>query len=311
MIIASTLFASTFVFSQNKKSKTTPPTASQLRLDSLRTALKAQRDSAAAAREMATENRRLQQEEQQFLREQKRRKVVPPITQEMNAGYRLYSNGWGIYSQRGFIRTEDPEHVHTNFLWVELSEIRSPNEYRLQNQSFSSLNPNEPKPLPYKYGKINNFYQLKIGYGNQKPISGKPDLKSIQINWVYAAAFSLGMLKPYYLDLLIPEGNGFVRRYDRYSDDTRESFLDLRNQGTIIGGADFTKGISEINMKPGIALRSGFYFDYTFSRKSFVGAEIGLCAEAYSSAIPIMAQNQARSFFLSLYADIRMGKRWE
>lgn len=267
-------------------------------------------DSLKEAREEALNERKRLQEEQRNKIIATRKKIIPPITQQMSVGYRLASDGWSFFTQRGFIKV-DAEKLHTNFIFVDISEKRNPKETRSYNENFSVINPSELKPVSYKYGKINNFYQFKFGYGNSKPISGRLDRKSIVINWVYAVGLSLGILKPYYLDLFLPEGNTIVRKYDKYTEQNKVYFLDLNNQGTIIGGSSFTKGFGGIKLTPGLAVRSGFYFDYTANRKTFLGVEIGASAEIYTKTIPIMVNTKNTPYFFNIYADFRFGKRWQ
>lgn len=284
--------------------------ANKARLDALRLSNEAKRDSMENARELQRQKRELDAEERKAKQALAKKRRIAPLTQEMAVGYRLSSDGWSVLVHRGFIKTEDADHPHTSYLWFDLSEKRSPKEKRVLNENFSVVNPGEPKPTTYKYGKINNFYQFKLGYGNSKPISGKLDKKSVTINWVYGAGLSIGLLKPYYLDILVPEGNTYIRKFDKYTEANKESFLDLNNQGTIVGGASFTKGIAEIKFRPGLALRSGFYFDYAASRKSLLGVEIGASAEIFTQKIPILYNSGSPTFF-NIYADIRFGKRWE
>ena len=278
--------------------------------DSLALAREEKRDSLKVIREQELEKKKREMAEQKANIVATRKKIVAPLTQELSVGFRLCSDGWAFFGQRGFIKN-DGDRVHTSFIWLDIAEKRNPKESRTLNENFSVVNPNELKPLSYKYGKINNFYQLKFGYGNSKPISGRLDKKSVVINCTYAIGLSLGVLKPYYLDLLVPEGNVFVRKFDKYSEENKIYFLDLNNQGTIVGGSSFTKGFNEIKIQPGLALRSGFYFDYSATRKSFLGVEIGASAEFYTKQIPIMINTKNTAYFFNIYADFRFGKRWE
>ena len=298
---------------QNKKKNTAPvaKTPAQLRLDSLRVVQAIKRDSTAKAREMESERRKLKQEELAAQRAAGRKKTIPPLTQEMSGSYKQHTDGWSLVAQRGFIRNEDPDNPFTTFLWFEFSEKKHPKEVKQQNNSYLIINPGELKPMGYKYGKINNFYALKLGYGRQKPISGKIDKTNVQVSWVYAAALSFGFLKPYYLDVLMPEGNVFIRKTVKYTEETRPYFLDLFNKNSIIGGTNFIRGINELKILPGLAVRSGFNFDYAPSRKTFTGIELGVSAELYTKEATIMAIAPNRSWFVNLYADFHFGKRWE
>jgi hypothetical protein len=280
------------------------------RADTLRMLARARRDSIKTVRQAEAELRKAREAErkgQEAVLLAKKKKALP-LTQEMGFGFRLNSDGWTCFTSRGFI---DPEKKVTTFFTVDISEKKHPKETRSMNENFSVVYPNEVKPLPYKYGKINNFYQIKLGYGAMRELSGRLDKKSVTISWVYAGGLSIGLLKPYYLDLLVPEGAGYVRKFEKYTDQTKEYFLDLNNSGTILGGSYFTKGIGELNIEPGLHARSGFYFDYSTTRKSFVGVEVGASIEAYMHTIDIMANAHNKPVFLNFYADFRLGKRWE
>lgn len=297
----------------NKKNKMVSPRADSIRnaMQYRRDSLMKRQDSLYEVREILKAKRLREQEDRYEKQEAIRRKKGIPLTQEMGFGYRLASDGWAFFLQRGFIHTDADKGPHTDFIYLDFSEKKNPKEKNIVNETFSTFYPNEPKPLQYKYGKINNFYQLRFGYGNMKCLTRKLEQRHVDISWVYGAGISLGMLKPYYLDLLIPEGSGFVRQFANYDEKTKPYFLDTANRGYIIGGADFTKGISEIKFKPGLSLRTGFYFDYSPSRKTFTGIELGTTLDVYAQKIPIMAEIPARAFFWNVYADIRFGKRWE
>ena len=52
----------------------------------------------------------------------------------------------------------------------------------------------------YIFGKINNFYALKLGYGYRRMIAGKPDPGTVSIHWIYSGGFSVGLS-----EALLPE----------------------------------------------------------------------------------------------------------
>jgi hypothetical protein len=236
----------------------------------------------------------------------KRKRNAPPITQEFSMGARLNTDGWSAFAERGFIK---PDEGKTQFIWFDISEKKHPKEVKQLNEIFSALNPNQPAPLPFKYGKINNFYQMKIGYGQKKVLTGKLDKKSIIVSWVYGAGLSLGFIKPYHLDIAVPEGNNMFSRQvvDYYNLSTQEYFND---ENFIIGGTYFTEGINKLSLVPGVLAKSGFYFDYAPYRKSLLGIEIGTSMELYPRDIPLMANTNNNFYFFNFYVDVRFGKRW-
>lgn len=236
----------------------------------------------------------------------KRKRKEPPITQEFSMGARLNTDGWSVFAERGFIKPYDNK---TQFVWFDISEKKHPKEVKQLNETFAAVNPGQAVPLPFKYGKINNFYQMKVGYGVKKVLTGRLDKKSIIVSWLYGGGLSLGFQKPYHLDILVPEGNNMFSRQtvDYYDLNTRDFF---NEENLIIGGASFSEGLNNLSIAPGILAKSGFYFDYAPNRKSLLGIEIGSSLELYTRDIPIMANTNNNFYFLNFYVDVRFGKRW-
>ena len=85
-----------------------------------------------------------------------------PISKEVSLGLRLNSNGWSIYTDIGKVKTEDMKHAdmfHNIRLYqVEFTEKKDPREIKSSSANGSGSN-------TYIYGKINNFYAVKLGWG--------------------------------------------------------------------------------------------------------------------------------------------------
>ena len=65
-------------------------------------------------------------------------------------------NGYGFFFELG--RSRSPS--FTNLYVFELTEIKHPKEEKVSNGNFFSNS--------FVYGKINNFYYLKLGFGQQR-----------------------------------------------------------------------------------------------------------------------------------------------
>lgn len=231
------------------------------------------------------------------------RKRPKPITKEMSVGFRFNTDGWSFYIDRGKVKSEDYRHADMFYsvrLWqLEVGEKKHPKEYKSTN---SNLDPYAGvKPTPFIFGKINNFYTIKLGYGKRKMIAGKPDPGSIAIHWVYMGGLSLGLLKPYYIKV-----DNSVDPI-KYTDATRDQFLSEQN---IIGAAGFTKGWNEVKLIPGIHAKTALHFDFAASRKTVLAIETGLNAELYTQKIPLMVNQEAKPYFLDIFASFQFGKRW-
>ena len=240
-----------------------------------------------------------------FNKRPEKKKRKPPITQEFAFGVRLNSDGWSVIAERGFINRYENR---TSFLWMDFSEKKHPKEHKQLNETYAAIFPNQIAPLPFKYGKINNFYQFKAGYGQKRALTGKLDKKNVVVNWTYGVGAAIGFLKPYYLEVQPIFNDPSTREMIKYTGEQQQK--DFLNEGIIVGGTFFTQGIGEVKIKPGLAARTGFYFDYTPSETSFLGIEIGTSIEMYPEVIPLMAETNNNSTFVNLYVDIRYGKRW-
>jgi len=230
-------------------------------------------------------------------------KKIKPITREFSGGVRLGTDGWSIFVDRGSVRSEDTKHsdmFYTVRIWqIELSEKKDPKEYKSTN---ANLDPYAGvKSTPFIFGKINNFYSLKFGYGNRKMIAGKPDPGTVSIHWLYVGGLALGMLKPYYIKT-DNEANPI-----KYSDSTKDAFLSETN---IIGSAGFGQGLSEIKFIPGIHAKTALHFDFAANRKTVLAIETGVSAELYTKSIQLMARRDAVPYFFNFYASFQFGKRW-
>ncbi|CAF3820448.1 unnamed protein product [Rotaria sp. Silwood1] len=162
-----------------------------------------------------------------------------------------------------------------------------------------------PAGNPYVYGKQNNFYYLKIGFGKQKLLGGKNFTNGVAIQAIYGGGISLGMLKPYYLEV---EKNGSTTNETetiKY-DESDSRFLD---PAKIYGSAAFGTGFGEIKFVPGAFVKGGFRFDYGRFNEVVSALEVGVTAEFYSQKMPIMALGKEKNFFISGYVSIVLGGR--
>jgi hypothetical protein len=164
------------------------------------------------------------------------------------------------------------------------------------------------KPTPFIYGKVNNFYALKLGYGGRKMIAGKPEQGTVSVHWMYLGGLSLGLLKPYYVDAYIVDNTGsVVQESIKYSDKNKDAFLYKPN---IIGSSGFSKGIGETKITPGLQFKTALHFDFAATKYRVLAIETGANIEYYFSTVQIMANKPPKSFFLSGYVSFQFGKRW-
>lgn len=224
-----------------------------------------------------------------------------PVVHELSFGIRLNTNGWSAFTDYGKAKTQDMKRVDMfhNVLYyqLELTEKRDPKEEKIPSSASNRVGSSNS----YKYGKINNFYGLKLGLGYEKMIAGKPDPGCVSIHWASVAGFSLGLLKPYFINVY-----GDPQAI-KYTDITQGDFLD---HNIIQGSAGFSKGLDELQFIPGGHIKSAIRFDFSTNKKNVIGVETGVNAEFYSQQIQLMANQPATSSFYDIYVAFQFGKRW-
>jgi hypothetical protein len=184
---------------------------------------------------------------------------------------------------------------------MELGEHKDPKEEKItvNDQGYASGN-------PFVYGKINNFYYFKWGYGQQRLIGGKGNKNGIAVSAIYGGGLSLGMLKPYYLNIIDPT-TGHYRDIKYGQDDS--VFLDKTFYQYIQGASSFGKGFNEIKFVPGLQLRSALRFDYGRYNEVLSAVEVGLNVEYYTEKMQIMALKDPHHATFNAYVALVFGKR--
>ena len=208
-------------------------------------------------------------------------------------GIRLNTDGYGLWYEHGKYKTL----ALTNLWWISLDERKDPKEQRVSNSDgvFQVGN-------PFVYGKINNFYQLKIGIGQQRLIGGKDVKNGVAVSAIYGAGLVAGITKPYFLNVSDSLGNRDVK----YSTDNDIVFRLLSG---VNGGGGFGKGFNQLSFVPGIHARAALRFDYGHFNELLSAIEAGVTAQYYTKDIQIMLDQPAKKFFFNAYVALVFGKR--
>lgn len=233
-------------------------------------------------------------------REEKRMKRDAIIKQEEEGvlayskqsvfGIQLRTNGYGVFYELG--RPKSPR--FTNLYLIELTEIKHPKEDKTTSSDGIFSN-------SYTIGKINNFYQVKLGFGQQYIFGQKGNKNGVAVMGIYQAGLSLGWLRPYYLDI---NQNG-TQRSIKYDSKDSVAFLN----SNIIGSSGLGKGWDEIKLKPGIFIKTALRFDFGRYNEMVQALQIGLSAEAYSSKIPQLVYTKQKQIFFQGHIAFVFGRR--
>ena len=210
-------------------------------------------------------------------------------------GFRFHTDGYGISYEIG--RTKSV--TRTLIYQVELNEKKHRKEERQSRSDGAVVFGN-----PFVYGKQNNFYQLKLGIGQQYMIGGKANKNGVGVYAIMAGGLSLGLLKPYYLDVESPPNSGRVLSV-KYS--KADSALFMGN--SILGATGLFKGWGEIKLKPGLHAKAGLRFDWGRFNNSISAAEVGFNAEFYPGKVEQMVGLKPNALFFNGYLTLLFGNR--
>lgn len=231
---------------------------------------------------------------------------------EFSIGGKLTSNGWGVFAETGKILNI----YRTRLFQFELADIRHPKE-RKQSAELNILSNSVSSPRDFFFGKQNEFFVLRAGFGYKRNIAEKARKNGVRLSLVYVGGVSIGFNKPYYLELAYFTRDpidttrvNLVSRTERYNDDPEEGNADIfLNWRNILGAAPFSKGFGEIEVIPGIYGKFALNFEWG-KKESFISAlEAGVMADIYYKKVPIMVTEDNKPFFMTAYISFQVGRR--
>jgi hypothetical protein len=217
----------------------------------------------------------------------------PAFKKQNIFGIKLSTDGYGLSFEKGKYQTARK----TLLFQFELNEKKSPKE----EKTASSQNIFTGQVNSVVWGKANNFYQFKLGIGQQYLIGGKANKSGVAVSAIYAGGLSVGMAKPYLVDV----ENTATR------EQSRKKFTDSADGNTyqLIGASGFTHGWGEVKIKPGVHAKIAMRFDYGRFNETVSAIEAGLNAEYYFSKVEQLIFNKPKNFFFNAYITILFGRR--
>ena len=214
-------------------------------------------------------------------------------------GGRLNHDGWGLVYEWGKMKSP----YKATIFQVEFNEKKHPKEEK-QSTSDNLGGGFVVLGNPFVYGKQNHFYQVKFGIGQQIMIGGKANKNGVAVYAIYEGGLSIGLLRPYYIDVESPPNSGQVKTI-KYSQADSADFLGP----FIIGGTGISKGWGEMKFKPGAHAKIGLRFDWGRFNNNISALEFGFNFEYYPQEIVQMATIEGKNFFPTGYIALLFGRR--
>jgi hypothetical protein len=205
-------------------------------------------------------------------------------------GFKLVTDGYGAFFELGRASSIKKAVLYQ----LEISEHKNIKEDKQSTTGNS---------LPYIFGKENFFYPIKLGVQQQLLLGNKSNKNGVSVTANYGGGISIGLLRPYYLQVVDNNGNGV---FIKYNSSDSAVFLDRQS---IYSGPTFGKGWSDITVTPGLYAKAAVRFDYGSFNEIISAIEVGITGEYYSKKVPILVLSPERTFFFSGYVSILFGKR--
>jgi hypothetical protein len=209
---------------------------------------------------------------------------------EYAIGATLHSSGWGLMFRKGKNLTVRRKRMFE----IEAVSMKHPKEYK----SVSYLS---ERPKTFVFGKMNGLLVIHGGLCYERVLFDKAERKNFEIRWNSTAGPSLGFTKPVYLVFATGNGQRVVEKYDPNNQ--------LHDKQSIYGKAEFTRGLDEIKLYPGLHLKSGVMFEYNIMHDGVTAVEVGVMLDAYARTIPIMAFAKNKQVFFNMYGTFMLGRK--
>jgi len=214
---------------------------------------------------------------------------------EACGGLTVHSGGWGVTFKSG-------KHItgfRKRILDFEFISMNHPKENR-------STNPYEGAKS-FIYGKLNDVFLLRAGWGYQNVIFGKGDRSGVEVRANYYGGFDLGIAKPIFLDIIYSDPDSLAYHYEtkRYDPNDPDQSVDR-----IYGSSSFFTGFGNMKVYPGVYGKFAFSFEYAGWQQKIAAIETGMMVDFFPDAIPIMAFNPNANLYFNFYISIMWGGKW-
>jgi hypothetical protein len=211
---------------------------------------------------------------------------------EYYGGINLHSSGWGGTFNYAKFATYKSYHL------FNLDVVSLKHRKEVKSKGFL-----DEKAREYVYGKLNNFFTIRAGYGKKLIFASKSREKGVQVSFNYVIGPSLGFSRPVYLEVLQVDMMGrIIPTIERYNPEQH-------NITNIYGRARGQFRFSELKLHPGAYIKGGIEFEYGEMREFIRAIEVGICMDAYLQRIPIMTGINNPFLFPAVYLNLHIGSR--
>ena len=186
------------------------------------------------------------------------------------------------------------------YLSVELVNVKHPKEVA---SSFAAGS-------RFIAGKENYLFVIRPQYGREVTLFQRNEDEGISVSGILAAGPSLGIIKPYYLD--VQSGNS-----TRSVPASQVNGSNTASGEVVTGAGSIFQGFGESKLTVGLNIKAALSFELSAFRTNTTGVEIGFLSELFPQRVIIIPNTTAganradgnRSFFTSAYLTLFFGSK--
>ena len=221
---------------------------------------------------------------------------------ELAGDFKLMTDGWSIGGHYGILKN----YYSTTLYTLEFGELKHIRESRQRPDL--SVNNFGRSARSFVFGKQNNLFTLRAGVGQKRYFSEKARRKGVAVGMFYNIGPSLGIIKPYYLEIAtLEQGSREVNiRPVSYSEETASEFLNINR---IYGASSVAMGLDELTLTAGAHAKVALHLDWGAYEENVKALEIGMSMDFYFKNIQLMVTDDNLPYFLNFYAAVQLGKR--
>ena len=204
-------------------------------------------------------------------------------------GIIFHTNGWGATFYHAKYITGFTKRLYQ----IDLVGMKHPKEVKINSSFENGRN--------FIYGKQHSLTILRTILGYHREFINKQSVKGVSVSQVYNLGISHGLAKPVYLTVGIDTTANQVILVDEKYDP------EIHTPDNIYGKSSYFTGFSDMKYYPGLFVKFALNFEYSGVSNSVKALEAGIALDAFLDKIPIMAMNDNRQFYLTLYFSVLFG----
>ncbi len=214
----------------------------------------------------------------------------------LGLGFMIHSYGMGFQATYS---NQKAEKLRTSWT-LAITSIKNRKETRIQSLYRDQGGKN------YIYGKTNYFYTLTLSKGLHYILFGRKRIGHAQVTTGLQAGLTIGILKPYYVEIAIPVGNNQATVETVPYNPARHSYQD------VVGEADYFLGFDKLSFIPGIRLQWLTGFDISVQPVFIRAVELGIQLDAFTQKVDLMGIYSVpnQQFFFGSTVGFLIGNCW-